>query len=126
MKSIAFTNNKTAGGQYLEITVNVSKVLESWRSSLFSFEWLDQGGKIKPFDDLPEKEQIKRRAVEAALARGEAITKPVLGIGIQDNVEIGSGRAAFLTLAAKGLREMPVDIPQGNEKDFKPFLASVE
>lgn len=126
MKSIAFTDHKAADGQYLEITVNSSKVLESWRVSLFSFEWLDQGGNIKPLEGLPEKEQVKRRAVETALERGEAIAKPVLGIGIQDNVEIGSGRAEFLTLAARGLREIPVYIRKGSEKDFKPFLASVE
>lgn len=129
MDSIKFHDNKAVlAGQteYIEITVDMIKTIESWKISMFSHQWLDQGGKIKSINDLPEKEQEKRRAVEAALARGESITKPILGMGIQDNVEIGSGRVELLTLAAKGLQEIPVHIPKSNQKDFKAFLASVE
>ncbi len=129
MNTITFTDNKAAQGQentYLSITVDVARVLESWHCSLFSFEWLAPDGTIKSFADMPEKEQAKRRAVEELLSKGVPISKPVLGIGIQDNVEIGAGRAEFLTLAAKGLTEIPVHIPKSNEKDFKAFLAKVD
>jgi hypothetical protein len=48
-----------------------------------------------------------------------------LGIGLQDNVEIGSERAVLLTLAALGYETMPVHIPKSNESDFKHFRADV-
>jgi hypothetical protein len=109
--------------QYLDITVSVEKVLKSWRVSLFSFEWLRPDGRIKGADELPEAEQPKRREVERRLAQGEALEKPVLGIGLLDNIEIGSGRAVFLTLAALGAKTVPVHIPRSNESEFKAFRA---
>ena len=109
--------------QYLDITVSVEKVLKSWRVSLFSFEWMKQDGQIKNADELPEAEQPKRREVERKLQAGEALEKPVLGIGLLDNVEIGSGRAVFLTLAASGVAVIPVHIPKSNEGEFKAFRA---
>jgi hypothetical protein len=45
---------------------------------------------------------------------------------MMENIEIGCGRAEFLTLAAHGLKTMPVHIPKSNESDFKPFRADVK
>lgn len=103
--------------------IDAAKALESWRTSLFSFEWLDENGNIKPFEDLSAAEADKRRRVEDTLDKGGALERPVLGIGLQDNVEIGAGRAEFLTLAARGMATIPVHIPKSCESDFKPFLA---
>ncbi len=111
-------------GRYVELSVRPAKVLESWRMSLFSFEWLRPDGKIKPTEDLPEAEQERKKAVENALKTGQALEKPVLGIGMLDNVEIGAGRAVFLTLADQGVPSVPVHIPQSHMKAFKPFLAN--
>lgn len=126
---IAFVNNsaaENADGKYMDITVSTARILESWRESVFSFEWLTGEGAIKAFEDLSETEKPKREAIEAKIAAGEALEKPVLGIGLQDNVEIGAGRAEFLTLAARGLTQIPVHILKSNESDFKDFLAEVD
>jgi hypothetical protein len=112
--------------RYLDVLVKVESVLESYRLSLFSFEWLDAAGRIKDTPALPEKERPKRENVERALKNGAALEKPVLGIGIQDNIEIGSGRAVFLTLAALGVKRIPVHIPASHKDDFKTFIAALD
>lgn len=126
--NITFTDSETAiarKDQFVEITIDVPKALKSWQQSLYSFEWMHQDGRIKDLADLPAAEQTKRQAVEKALSNGQTITKPVLGLGAIDNIEIGTGRAEFLTLAAHGLNAMPVHIPKSNEKDFQDFIAAL-
>lgn len=125
--NIKFRDNAAAlakPGAFLSIEVDTKAVLKSWKSSLYSFEWLTPDGAIKALEELSGPEAAKRLAIESAVKAGEEIEKPVLGIGMLDNVEIGSGRAQFLTLAAEGLAAMPVHIPASNEKEFKKFLAS--
>jgi len=108
------------------VFVKVAGVLESWRASLFSFEWLYPDGSVRGPEDLPEEEQPKRHDIENRLKSASPIERPVLGIGVMDNIEIGAGRAAFLTLAAHGAEVIPVHIPKSHESDFKAFLAAVE
>ncbi|MCB1562648.1 MAG: hypothetical protein KDJ75_03660 [Alphaproteobacteria bacterium] len=111
--------------RYMEIIIRVPDILESWRESLFSFEWIWRDGRIKTLQELPENERVLRQAVEDKIRQGRALPKPVLGIGLMDNVEIGSGRAVFLVMADRGLGKMPVHIPKSNEEDFKAFLADI-
>jgi hypothetical protein len=127
-ENIQFIDNpatREQNSQYVEVIINVPAVLDSWRLSIFSYEWLGTDGAIKPASQLSENEQPKRLAVEEKLKSTQPIEKPILGIGIQDNVEIGSGRAELLTLAAHGVKTMPVHIRKSNERDFKAFLADV-
>ena len=124
--TIKFQDNAAALAKpeaFASIEVDTAMILKSWKSSLYSFEWLTPDGAIKSLEELSGPEAAKRLNIESALDRGEAIEKPLLGIGMLDNVEIGSGRAQFLTLAARGLKSIPVHIPASNQKDFKPFLA---
>jgi hypothetical protein len=107
---------------YFDAVVNVELILKSWRQSLFSHEWLLSDGRIKTIRELPGTEAHKREKVELDLANGRALITPVLGIGLLDNVEIGSAKAEFLTLASMGWNEIPVHIPESNMDDFKPFI----
>lgn len=119
-----FKDNPVATGRpdhYMEITVDTGRIMKSWRTSLFSFEWLLPDGRIKSAPELSETERPRREAVEEALRRNQPLDKPVLGIGMMDNVKIGSGRATFLTLVAHGAASLPVHIPRSNEADFKKF-----
>lgn len=109
--------------RYTTITINVGAVLESWRISLFSYEWLYPDGRIKALKELPQHEQPKRKDIESRLSAGDPLEKPVLGIGLMDNIEIGAGRATFLTLAAHGCETIPVHIPVSNSTEFAPFRA---
>ncbi len=109
---------------YVTVTVDVGRVLQSWRESLFSYEWMRPDGQLKSGAELPEKEQPKRAAVEDSLRKKEPLEKPVLGIGMMDNIEIGVGRATFLTLAAMGINNIPVHIPKSHRDEFSSFLAA--
>lgn len=125
---IKFTDNtaiKARQDYYMEIFVKVPDILKNWQSSLFSFEWVLSDGRIKTLEELSESEKIKRVEVEQKIRQGLALEKPILGIGLMENVEIGSGRAIFLTLAAHGLDKIPVHIPKSNQSDFKEFLADI-
>lgn len=128
IQNVNFVDNKAALArpeQFISIEINVGAVLQSWRLSVFSYEWLERDGSIKGISALSPSEAEKRAMVEQALKGREPLEKPLLGIGIQDNVEIGSGKAVLLTLADLGLQTMPVHIPTSNKSDFKAFLADV-
>lgn len=125
-KQIHFTANPVIAGReshYETITVALPKIIESWRASLFSYEWMLPDGRIKTRDELPPAEQPKRDAVEAQIAAGAALEIPVLGIGMMDNVEIGTGRAIVLTLAAHGVQTIQAHIPAAHAAEFAPFRA---
>lgn len=120
-ETIAFTD--PSADKYVILNVDAGAVLGSWKNSLFSFEWLNAAGGIRTPDDMPMREREKRLEVERSVKSGHALERPILGIGIMDNVEIGAGRAVFLTLAAMGHKTIPVAVPKSNAKDFKPFIA---
>lgn len=123
--TISFIDNpavKTCPDRYVTVTVDIPSVLKSWRESLFAFEWMLPDGRLKSSNELPAAEQPKRQAVEAKLKSGAPLEKPVLGIGLMDNIEIGAGRATFLTLAAQGVKKLPVHIPKSNRDEFSGFM----
>ncbi len=111
--------------QYRTIVVDSARIVKSWKKSLYSFEWLSPDGTFKSPDALSEAERHKRAHVEEALKHGRAMEKPILGIGMMDNVEIGAGRAEFLTLACYGVRDIPVHILASHESAFQKHLFSV-
>lgn len=124
--TLSFIDNPALRGRedkYKEVTLSIPKIIESWRASLFSYEWMHPDGRIKSRDELPEREQPKRDAAEKALAAGDALEKPVLGIGMLENVEIGAGRALLLTMAAHGHKTIKAHIPLSHEDEFTAFLA---
>lgn len=103
--------------------VRSEKVLKSWRYSLFSHEWLDHEGRILQIEAMIEKEQKKRQEVLKKLKDGKSLEYAILGIGLNDNVEIGAGRAVFLTLAAEGYKVLPVYVPKSCLEEFNSYLA---
>lgn len=109
-------------GAYRIETVHVGKILESWKFSLFSFEWLTPDGHIRDISGLPALEQEKYQRILLKLSHHEPLERPVLGIGIMDNIEIGSRRDVFLTLAKQGFKQLPVHIPIANLQEFTPYL----
>jgi hypothetical protein len=122
---LTFKDNKIASskeGAYRVEEVQVGKVLESWKFSLFSFEWLTPEGDMRDLEDLPELEQEKYQKIMLQLSRNEPLERPVLGIGMMNNIEIGSRRDIFLTLAKQGHKKISVHIPAANLKEFTPYL----
>jgi len=100
----------------------VAPVLASWRESLFAHEWLHQDGTIRKPADMTDTVRVRRLTAEERIDKGQVLERPVLGIGIMDNIEIGSGRDLFLALAAKGIDKIPVHIPKSQLEDFRLFV----
>lgn len=122
---IKFIDNPSIKGRedgYTCVHVDVQAVLKSWRSSLYAFEWITPDGDIKDASALKEEDRARRKDIEDKLKAGQDIPMPILGIGVLENVEIGSGKAVLLTLAAKGLTTIPVHIRRATTEDFKPFV----
>lgn len=120
-----FTNNPSIHGKedkYLNITVDLDKVIKSWSQSLFSFEWLLSDGSLRKPDELIEKERMKYDLVCQKLNDNEQLAMPILGIGVLDNIEIGSGRENVLTLYSKNIKTIPVHIPKNAQKEFEAFM----
>lgn len=125
-KNIHFTDSPAIKGReakYDVIEIDPRLALKSWKKSLFSFEWLTKDGAIREAEDLPLREHEKRKIVEKRLSEGQSLERPVLGIGLMDNIEIGAGKAVFLTLAAQGHTRIPVHISKADIKEFKAFTA---
>ena len=123
---ISFIDNpaiKDRAEKYLSVDVDTDKILDSWRTSLYAFEWITPEGRIKDVAELAETEQQKRSAIEQKLQNEGTLAKPVLGIGLLENIEIGIGRHEFLAAASHGLKKIPVHIPKSNQDDFTPFLS---
>lgn len=116
------TGIKDKTDQYETLRVQLPDIIRAWKASLFSFEWLTPAGDIKKPEQLSPDQAEKYHAVCHALKNGEALERPVLGIGMMDNIEIGSKRDVLLTLAAQGATEMDVHIPKANKTDFSDYL----
>ncbi len=121
-----FKNNSALKGRedkFIALEVKVAPILASWRESIFSHEWLTPDGKIKKPSDMVQKIKEKRQETDNIIDNQDLqLERPVLGIGILDNIEIGSGRDLFLCLAARGADSIPVHIPKSHEGDFRIFI----
>lgn len=112
---------KDRADKYDIMDVNLELILKSWKISLFSFEWLTPEGSVRTPDKLPDKEREKYESVLAAYKSGKDLERPILGIGILENVEIGSRRDVLLTLYTQGIKTLSVHVPKSLIHDFAPF-----
>ena len=120
-----FRDNPALKGRedkFMTCDVKVAAVLASWQESLFAHEWLTPAGVIKSPKDMTEEIRNKRIAIEQIINSTAALDRPVLGIGIMDNIEMGSGKDVFLTLAARGASFISVHIPKSHEQEFRMFI----
>ncbi len=124
-----FGSNSALKGResaFIAVDALVAPVLASWKESLFAHEWLHPDGSIRKPSEMTEKMALRRQEVEDRLGSGLGLERPVLGIGILDNIEIGAGRDLFLALAARGIDKIPVHIPQSHLDDFRFFVRNPE
>lgn len=124
-QTFTLTDNPAIAGRadrYIGVTVDVARVLESWRKSLMAHEWLNPDGSLRNTDHLNMLDRDKVLKTQKSMESGEALPRPVLGIGLLDNIEIGAGRDVFFVLATSGHKKITVHIPCSNEADFYPFL----
>lgn len=122
--TITFTDNPAIESRmerYVTLKLSTAHVLAGWRSSLMAHEWLDQNGHVRKPDTLNMLDRDKVLKAERILDGGGSLPRPVLGIGIFDNIEIGAGRDIFCLLVLKGARTIEAHVPRSNEKEFKAF-----
>lgn len=120
-----FVDNSTVlknPAKYEIIEVDVSKVIISWKESLFSFEWLTPDGDIRTPEQLSDSERQKYETVLKAYKNQQELERPILGIGIMDNVEIGSRRDVLLTLSAQNIKKLEVHINKNDKSEFNAYL----
>lgn len=119
------TDNPAIAGRadrYVTLKVDAARILANWRQSLMAHEWLTKEGHIRETDDLNMLDRDKVLKFEKALKAGQPLPRPVLGIGIFDNIEIGAGRDVFCVLVRAGFRVIEVHIPRSNQSEFNSFL----
>lgn len=125
-QTITFTDNPAIESRmerYVTLELSTARVLAGWRSSLMAHEWLDANGHARKPDTLNMLDRDKVLKAEKILESGGALPRPVLGIGIFDNIEIGAGRDIFCLLVLKGTHRFEAHVPRSNEKEFKSYLA---
>lgn len=111
-------------GAFQTLRVHLKKILENWRGSLFSFEWLHPDGTLKTRAELGPRQREQREQVEQQIHNRKPLCRPVLGIGVLECVEIGAGRDTLLTLAASGGEIIEVDVPLSMVQDFQKFVVT--
>lgn len=122
---VTFDDNVTIANRqsvYETIIVDVPKTVDSWKTSLFSYEWMVKDT-FKSVEQLSSKDRERRLEIEQRIRDKKPLQTPILGMGVLDNVEIGAERAVFLTLAIHGAKKMPVHIPVSQRDFFKKFEA---
>ena len=108
--------------KYMKIRVSLDKIVKSWRQSLFSFEWLLPDGSVRAPDEMIEKQRLKYEDVLHSLQNDAPLFMPILGIGVMDNIEIGSARENLLTLYTQNIKTLDVHILKMDEEEFTKFL----
>lgn len=106
---------------YEHINVDVEAVLDDWRGSLLAHTWLDREGRLRAFDDLSEKAQADLKSARDE-DKSNAAQPPILGIGITDCVEICTGTARFMMLAARGEKTITVRIRPNQKSELQKVI----
>lgn len=101
--------------------MDAAKVLQDWRQSLLAHELIDKNGFVKGDDDITESRLDKRERIRVRIEAGQTLEKPILGIGIFDNIEIGAGSDVLATLVMEGITVLPVHVRTSQLADFKAF-----
>ncbi len=106
------------------VTIDVMRAVQSYRKSLLAHEWIHSDGTIKSTHALSPNHAASRTRIEAQFKSGQSLAMPIIGWGMFDCLEIGSGRDIFLTLAAMGARHIPVHTPKTMIDPIRSFIVS--
>lgn len=107
---------------YGNATLDLGRALPSWSQSLVAHKWLETGGVPKKADNLADEQRAQYEDIVRILTKGDAFPRPIVGLGMFDNIEIGSGAGIVATLASMGIPLIPVHIRRAQEKGLRKFL----
>ena len=106
---------------YTVLTVDISKIVKSWRQSIIAHEWLDQGTHFRDVEHLSFHLRRQWEETLANIESGQDLERPILGIGIIDNVEIGTNRAIISVARTLGWKTIEVVVPEKMVDLFEEF-----
>ena len=124
-KDINLIDNQTIKDRQDKFTlleVQLDKIIKDWKASLYSFEWLLPDGSVRPPEKLTTEYRHQYNNIEQIYQLNGALERPILGLGMMDNVEIGSRKEVLLTLYNLGVRQMSVHVPKSCLDDFQKFV----
>ncbi len=124
-ENITFYNHEVvqrAPDDYVEMMLSPQDILQAWRDSMFSFDLLDNDGQVKSKDKMNSDILQKYLDVTDAIKRGEDTPKPILGIGIMDNIEIGIGREIVAATAVANIPTIPIHVRKGQLDEVKAIF----
>lgn len=113
---------QNAPSDYVEGCYTPGQILKAWQTSLFAHELLAKDGTLKAQKDMHESTLEKFINASDAIKRSEALPKPIIGVGIMDNIEIGIGREIIAASLALGIESIPVNMRVAQAEDIVKML----
>ena len=113
---------KDRADKFTTLEVNLTKIVQDWKKSIYSFEWLLPDGAVRPPEKLTTEYRHQYNNIEQVYLLKGALERPILGLGMMDNVEIGSRKEVLLTLTHLGVSTLEVHVPKSCLKDFEKFV----
>ncbi len=111
-----------APDDYVEISLSPDKIMMAWATSLYSYELLNKDGTVKSTGDMMDETLQRYVDAEEKLRRGEGVSKPIIGIGIMEGIEIGIGREIVAAAKALGVKEIPVYVRKAQVDEIKSYF----
>lgn len=113
---------QTVPEDYSELILCPNDIIKAWSLSLFAHEMLAPDGSIKNEKDMSGTTLQRYIEVSEAIKRGEKIAKPVIGIGLMDNIEIGIGREVIVACAKMKMDKIPVYVRNAQAQEVRKLL----
>jgi len=107
---------------YIEFVTSPHAIFKAWKLSFFAHELLKSDGSVKVEPELSGDALQKYITASENIKRGDAIEKPVLGIGLFDGIEIGIGREIIAAAYHAQITEIPVCVRKTQIDEIKSFL----
>jgi hypothetical protein len=108
--------------KYIEMECRPSDILKAWSLSSHAHELLDKQGEVLDKSVMNDVTLAKYITACDALKKGEAIAKPVIGIGIMDNLEIGIGREIIAAACVMGIDQILTHVRKAQHNEIRKFF----
>ena len=106
--------------KYVAMQLDLQKTIESWAMSIVAHEWL-KSGIFKPHTDLQDHLQEEWATMLESVKNTKTFVRPILGIGVLDNVEVGTNRAVLSVADHLDLASIEVMVPKPMADLFEEF-----
>ena len=112
----------SAPDDYVEMTCAPHDILSAWGLSIFAHDLIHTDGTVKDGNDMSDETLQKYLEATESFKRGEEISKPVIGIGITDGIEIGIGREIIAAAQNLNIEHIPFHVRKGQASEIKKAL----